>query len=252
MATKLKGAFLSITNKCNLNCRHCYQKTAPKNELKTQEWLRITDELKKLGAEKINFTGGEPFVHKDFWKILDYACKKGFETEVFTNGTLLDEKKIRKLEKYRTALSFNLETLDKKAADLCKKHKIAFEINIPVTKKNVGDIENILKFCRKIGARRARLIPLVLEGNARNFGKEKPSKGQINKLNAIIKKYPYATLCCKKCGAGINYLTIQSDGKVTPCTLNRNIVGDIKNQPLSEILENSRKYGRKFNRACLR
>lgn len=55
---------------CNLKCKQCYSIAGKKlgDELTLNEIKMIIDELKKLGASRIFFTGGEPFLRPDIFK----------------------------------------------------------------------------------------------------------------------------------------------------------------------------------------
>jgi MoaA/NifB/PqqE/SkfB family radical SAM enzyme len=58
---------------------------------------RLIDELDRLKVFQINFGGGEPFLREDFLQILNYAHSKKITTCVSTNGTVLDDKLVKKL-----------------------------------------------------------------------------------------------------------------------------------------------------------
>lgn len=270
---ELKGAFLVLTNKCNLSCKYCYQDSSPyiktKNELRKKEWINLIKELKKLKAKKLSFVGGEPLIYKDFWGVLDYAYKKGFKIKIFTNGILLDCKKIKKLKKYNSSLSFNLNSHNSKIQDFyqgkgnwkktiktiknVKNQKLRFEIASPITKKNFQNIDKFIDFCIKLGAKRIRFVPLVLIGKAVKLKKDRPSKRQIQDLKNKIKKYKQIeiTIGCRNCEGGINYLTIQSNGDVTPCSINRNItIGNIKKNSIKDILKRMRKSKSRILYVC--
>ena len=91
-----------ITHRCNLKCSHCYiDPNANKKELNTDEVYSILDKLADAGCLWLLFTGGEPFMRKDFLEIYTYAKKKGFIITIFTNGTLIDEKAVIHLKRYR-------------------------------------------------------------------------------------------------------------------------------------------------------
>jgi len=85
--------------RCNLRCRHCYQKNFEFREFEESKLLRITDilehTLKKWEKSgRISLTGGEPLLRKDLLlKLLQF-----FETSdvfywisILTNGTLVDK-----------------------------------------------------------------------------------------------------------------------------------------------------------------
>ena len=63
----------SITNECNLNCKGCYNKALripSKKELNTAAIIDIISQARELGISFIAVAGGEPFVRKDFLKIV--------------------------------------------------------------------------------------------------------------------------------------------------------------------------------------
>lgn len=95
----LRQAHWSITGRCNLKCRHCYL-SAPQakyGELSTEECFRIIDELASGNVSQISLTGGEPFVRKDFWQLVDRLTEKGIRiTQISTNGYLLNEDVLEK------------------------------------------------------------------------------------------------------------------------------------------------------------
>lgn len=83
-----------LTFQCNLRCKHCYldgvhDGIAGQQELTTQEWYDIFDQLADAGTLWLLLTGGEPLVRHDFLDIYTYAKRKGFLITLFTNGTLL-------------------------------------------------------------------------------------------------------------------------------------------------------------------
>ncbi|MBN1794899.1 MAG: radical SAM protein [Candidatus Omnitrophica bacterium] len=91
-----------LTYRCNFNCAHCYIPTdfRTKGELTTQEVFSVLDQLKAAGCFYLGFTGGEPFMRADFMDILWYAKRAGFQVIIYTNGSLIDEKKAAALAKF--------------------------------------------------------------------------------------------------------------------------------------------------------
>ena len=89
-----------FTYRCNLRCKHCYASagTAWKDELSTQEALHVVEELADCGVAIIAFSGGEPLIRKDFFKVVAHAQHCGIFTAVATNGTLLTPKVVKKLK----------------------------------------------------------------------------------------------------------------------------------------------------------
>lgn len=97
----LKGVFLTLTNKCNLYCKYCYQNSSPKvdtsDELKLKDWEGLLIKLKYFKIRKINIVGGEPLLYDKLWKFLKEIDKK-IKIRIFTNGLLLDEQKIKRTQ----------------------------------------------------------------------------------------------------------------------------------------------------------
>jgi radical SAM protein with 4Fe4S-binding SPASM domain len=96
-------AQLELTYRCNLRCRHCY--TDPYNgqeyfsrELPTTEIVRLLDEMQQLGVVWLNLTGGDIFMHPDFFEIYEAAYHKGFLLQLYTNGTLFTRAVIQRLQ----------------------------------------------------------------------------------------------------------------------------------------------------------
>lgn len=90
----------SITNKCNLHCSHCYTAAGKslENELALQQIEhRIIKPAASIGTKYITFTGGEPFMRKDFIKIIEITHHNGIGVSIATNGMLLNSNTIAEL-----------------------------------------------------------------------------------------------------------------------------------------------------------
>ena len=91
---------LLLTNRCNASCLHCHSWKLPKtnNEMDTEQWLHVLDELRKwLGPVFISITGGETLLRKDAVEITRHAARLGFWVEFLTNGYLMDDKTAQSL-----------------------------------------------------------------------------------------------------------------------------------------------------------
>jgi len=116
-------AQLEITYRCNLHCVHCY--TDPYNkreffprELTLQEIKRILDEMADLEIVYLNLTGGEIFTHPDFFEIYDYAYRKGFLLQLYTNGTIFTQTIIDRLKQSPPfSIDISCHSVNKEAFD---------------------------------------------------------------------------------------------------------------------------------------
>lgn len=105
-----------VTYRCNASCHFCdiWEKPSPYVTLEAVE-ANLRD-LKKLGVKVVDFTGGEPLLHRQLPEILAMARKMGFITTVTTNG-LLYPKQAEKLKGLIDMLHFSLDSADAQTHD---------------------------------------------------------------------------------------------------------------------------------------
>jgi radical SAM protein with 4Fe4S-binding SPASM domain len=93
-----------LTERCNLQCKHCYQTGGDVNELTVEEVKSGLDELADTFSvwadnydiafmPSMNVTGGEPFLYDQLPHVLEYIKKKGFDIYILSNGTLITKEK---------------------------------------------------------------------------------------------------------------------------------------------------------------
>lgn len=95
--------YFEVTRRCNLRCRMCqyidFLENTPirkqmEGELSTDEWHRLVDQVARFSI--ITFTGGEPFVRKDFMEILEHASRRA-RTHFISNTTMLPEERAERI-----------------------------------------------------------------------------------------------------------------------------------------------------------
>ncbi|MEM7820527.1 MAG: radical SAM protein, partial [Candidatus Aenigmatarchaeota archaeon] len=59
--------------------------------------LKMVDRIADFGVRQIDITGGEPFVRKDVFKIIERAHQRNLWINITTNATLLDDQDIERL-----------------------------------------------------------------------------------------------------------------------------------------------------------
>lgn len=107
--------YFCITGRCNLKCEFCEmgQAVTDSKDLTTNEVRDIIDELKDWRIKWLYITGGEPFVRKDIWEIIEYCLENGISLfRLCTNGTLLNnldtsEKKLLRRSVKRLIISLD-------------------------------------------------------------------------------------------------------------------------------------------------
>jgi tetraether lipid synthase len=81
---------VEITSSCNLNCPMCYASSGPGGKhLTFDECKRAIDRLVEVEgrAEVLQLSGGEPTIHPEFLRVLDYGCRQAIDIVMInTNG----------------------------------------------------------------------------------------------------------------------------------------------------------------------
>ena len=83
--------------RCNLACTYCnefddFSKPVPLDEMKSR-----LDILAGMGTSVITISGGEPLMHPEIDQIIQHIRRRGMIAGMITNGFLLDQKTIEKL-----------------------------------------------------------------------------------------------------------------------------------------------------------
>ena len=185
-----KGLSLVLTNRCNFRCRHCFVEQKNKTrELKTKQLFDIIDEAKKLEFKAVALTGGEPFLRKDIFDLIEYVVTNGFLLHLNTNGSLITKdvaNRIKKIEekavnKFGFDVSLNAITQEtsKRFTNTDKLDDtlnginnliaagITPRIQTVLTRINYFEVFDILKYISKLGIPRLHTIFFRPVGNAR-------------------------------------------------------------------------------------
>jgi radical SAM protein with 4Fe4S-binding SPASM domain len=100
------GVVLTITSKCNIFCYYCFndidyeiKERNTRDNFWLDYWKNIVDHLYDNGTRVVILTGGEPMVAPFFWELLDYLKEKNIFVHVNTNGTVLWDSILEKLNK---------------------------------------------------------------------------------------------------------------------------------------------------------
>lgn len=97
---------------CNLKCTHCFVSASPTNhrhemlDLATVE--RYLAEALELGVKEYYFTGGEPFMNREIFEILEATLAQG-PVSVLTNGLFLRPDTCRRLRQLSDASPWSLD-----------------------------------------------------------------------------------------------------------------------------------------------
>ncbi|MDW8416694.1 MAG: radical SAM protein, partial [Bacteroidia bacterium] len=97
-----------LTYRCNASCGFCDIWEKPSPYASIENVAQNLRDLRRLGVRIIDFTGGEPLLHRQLPVFLEMAQRMGFLTTVTTN-TLLYPKRARELAGKIDMLHFSLD-----------------------------------------------------------------------------------------------------------------------------------------------
>ncbi len=167
-----------ITNRCNLRCRHCYQKVFSKSEdLDWSGLKRVSENVLEtlVGWNKstcIHLTGGEPLLKPEFFLLLDDLGQNPIVEElgVITNGLLIDQQMAKrfsafpKLKKVKISLDGadpetndsirqkgSFEKVIKNLSFIKNENRFEIILMFTVMKRNYRSLSSLIPFCNDLG-----------------------------------------------------------------------------------------------------
>lgn len=99
---------ICITNMCNLDCNFCYSAVSLQKIKRSLDPEVLFKFANSYGVKDIRpiITGGEPLL---VWDALKEICEETKDFLIFTNGLLLDEKKLSYLSKFKFRMQISLD-----------------------------------------------------------------------------------------------------------------------------------------------
>ncbi|HXZ31665.1 MAG TPA: radical SAM protein [Terriglobales bacterium] len=82
---------LDVTYRCNERCVHCYLDHDDHGEMTTPEIRDLLGQLADAGVFFLTLSGGEIFMRRDFFEIVEHARRLLFNVKVKTNGVMIRE-----------------------------------------------------------------------------------------------------------------------------------------------------------------
>jgi len=89
---RLETLWFNTGTVCNIECRNCYIESSPSNDrlayLDAADVAGCLDEIAELdlGTREIGFTGGEPFMNRQFLAMVKDALLRGHDVLILTNA----------------------------------------------------------------------------------------------------------------------------------------------------------------------
>jgi len=244
-----------LTYRCPLHCVFCYNPVdfaQTRDELRTDDWLRVLREARALGAVQLGLSGGEPLLRDDLETITAEAHRLGYYTNLITSGVGLDEIRLRALKDAgldHIQLSFQDSTreindflshtrtfeLKQKVAALIKAHGYPMVLNCVIHRLNIDHVDTIIELADRLGAdylelantqyyswahlNRDHLLPsrAQLEAAERTTNAWRSRLGRRMRILYVVPDYHETRP--KRCmnGWGSTFMAVTPDGTALPC-----------------------------------
>lgn len=279
-----------LTGRCNLYCKHCYQTESIGQEMSLDEIKEVVGEVSDMLREwaetygiefslSFNITGGEPFLRKDIFEVLEEIRKRGFDVYLLSNGTLIDKERTKMLsalgvkgvqvsiegpeeihEMIRGKDSFSSAM---RGVQNLLERGIKVTLNITLSDINADYFMDMVVLSSSIGVQRlgfSRLVPsgrgATLLSNILKKEKVKELYEAISSLNirgleivtgdpilsqmSSVDKNGRGSIPIGGCAAGVSGVTILQDGTITPCRRLNIPIGNIRKDSLRELWATSK------------
>lgn len=243
-----------LTDACNLKCRYCFnwdQPDAPRIPL--DDVCGILEAAYRERNRYVSITGGEPFLYKPIFKVLDFAHGLGYWITILSHGGLLDAARVELLKSYwRLRVRISVDGPDREThdalrgagtfdttmskIDLLVRNGINVGIGVTVSEHNVDALPDILAMCLEKKVAFVRCVPVsrVNKGRAArvtadlheqllagmiDFALRHPER--IDRPDPVAATVPASipALTTRRCMAGKRFFGIRPNREIVPCPL---------------------------------
>jgi pyrroloquinoline quinone biosynthesis protein E len=258
------AAMGEMTHRCPLQCPYCSNPVAlarASDELSTDEWKQVLDELASLGVLQFHFSGGEPLVRKDIVELVAHATRAGLYTNLITSAVLLDETRMTALaEAGLNHVQISIQGAEPASADriagfqgghakklaaarLVRDAGIPLTVNAVMHRQNLDQLADIVELSLAMDASRLEVAHVQYYGWAlKNRAALIPTPAQLDEATRFVEEArarlkgrlvidyvipDYYAERPKKCMGGWaqSFLILSPAGKVLPCHAAESLTG---------------------------
>ncbi len=277
---------LHLTERCNLKCRHCYQTEDRPTEMSLAEIVSLIDEVSGMLddwrtaygldlSSSFTVTGGEPFLRKDLFEVLEELQKNGIDTYILSNGTLITRDIAARLAAVGVkgvqisiegseAVHDNIRGVgsfgsSRKGIRNVLDAGIELTLNTTLSELNADCFMDVVDLASSTGAQRVGFSRLVPSGSGTKLLGRMLSTEAVERIYhkifslhtpglKIVTGDPVSSqfrnpgegdvgdpVPSGGCAAGVSGLTILPDGTITPCRRMPVPIGNVRTDSLREI-----------------
>jgi len=263
------SVMIGLTYRCQCDCVHCgmdLYRVDPAEELSPEEVKNVIRQARELGAVEITFFGGEPLLRKDLEELVAFASSLKMLPSIDTNGLLLTSERIRKLmDAGLAAVKVSLDSPDAAEHDRLRGVPGCFEKALAITREcaqkglpcvistyasrenlESGDLKKLIELGRELGVDAVRIIDTTLSGcfiSSPGLTLKPDEREELAKLlepgfvflenlaSARAITHPICSAMARR------YIYVSPRGDVQPCCFVPLAFGNIRNEPLKDLLE---------------
>lgn len=263
---------LDLTYRCNERCVHCYLDHDDKGEMTTSEIKQLLEEMAEAGVFILTLSGGEIFLRKDLFEILEYARRRlTFCVKLKTNAILIREREAARIrdigvESIQISIySHRPEIHDaitlipgslKRSVDairFLKSQGLRVIIANVLMVQNAADYAGVRALATELGVESALdpTITPMMDGDRSvlNLGIDRDSLrqvfrdgtlvGDVDEFCAIAEKPSASELDSRPCSAGHTTCYVSPYGDVFPCVQFPLPTGNVRRQRFIDIWQHS-------------
>ncbi|HTT93581.1 MAG TPA: pyrroloquinoline quinone biosynthesis protein PqqE [Solirubrobacterales bacterium] len=268
-----------LTYRCPLHCPYCSNPTdigaeRYRDELPGEDWQRVFREAADLGVLQLALTGGEPMARKEIVELARAATAAGLYSTLVTSAMPFPRRRVEALHAAGLDhVQISFQHSDPVAADeiggtiaferKVKAAALARELDFPLTvncvlhRRNIDEVESIIRMAERLGARRLELANTQYHGWALlNRDALMPTRAQLEHGEEVVRRErerlgpkleilwvlpDYYEEVPKPCMGGwaADAILVQPNGDVLPCQAAASIPGltpeNVRERPLREI-----------------
>jgi radical SAM protein with 4Fe4S-binding SPASM domain len=264
---------VDLTMRCNELCIHCYRVVEQRPELTTNELKALLDDVARTGTLYLTFSGGEVFLRKDLFELIEHARRLHFDVRLKSNALLITPEKAARLRELAVRqVDISIYSADPAVHDwvtkipgslersiqgavMLRDAGVTVRLNCPLMKQNIGQYKEIRALAERLDVL-CGFDPMI---TAKNDGDRSPVALRITRgeLKTVLQDPALNAECGTPappapgpdwtrpdlddapCGASHNACYISAYGDVMPCVAMPIACGNVRDEPFAEIWHRS-------------
>ena len=260
---------VDLTMRCNERCIHCYRTIEDRKELTTEEIVDVLEQLARAGAFYLTLSGGEIFLRRDIFSLIEQAKRLRFDVRLKSNALLVTAATAERLRALGVRqVDVSIYSADPEVHDAITKVPgslartlegvvhlrdagVRVKLNCPLMTVNVASYRDVRALAERLGVP-CGFDPMI---TSRNDGDAGPVRLRVRGKDLLpILQDPLlnpapraraagaavrADLDEVTCGASHNACYVSAYGDVMPCVAMPIVCGNVREAPFADIWSGS-------------